>query len=191
MAAVRTRTRPSGPQLHHAHHQLRHPPASAPVAQEERGADGMPLPDNQQTSGEWCRSKRGRRTLSCTKRRRSRRRNPSTGLECYRRGAVDASQHVAATRPRGHLWTCLTLSNGVCRVASIVRFPQLDGRPSGLQHQASGFVKGKSWARRLRLSPRTSWALRGRLQMENLVSELALFELRIDSQLRDCDHTSA
>ena len=50
--------------------------------------------------------------------------------------------------------------------------------------------KGKIVGQKAPFKIRDIWALRVRLQMENRVRELALFNLGIDSKLRGCDHVS-
>lgn len=50
--------------------------------------------------------------------------------------------------------------------------------------------KGKAVGQKAPFKVRDIWALRVRLQMENRVRELALFNLGIDSKLRDCDRVS-
>ena len=50
--------------------------------------------------------------------------------------------------------------------------------------------KGKIVGQKARFKIRDIWALRVRLQMENRVRELALFNLGIDSKLRGCDLVS-
>jgi integrase len=47
--------------------------------------------------------------------------------------------------------------------------------------------KGKLVAQKAPLKPKEVWAIRARLQMENPVRALALFDLGIDSKLRACD----
>jgi integrase len=47
--------------------------------------------------------------------------------------------------------------------------------------------KGKLVGQKAPLKPKEVWAIRARLQMENHVRELALFDLGIDSKLRACD----
>ncbi|MBN9368297.1 MAG: tyrosine-type recombinase/integrase [Comamonadaceae bacterium] len=47
--------------------------------------------------------------------------------------------------------------------------------------------KGKIVGQKAPFKPKDIWALRVRLQMENRVRELALFNLGIDSKLRGCD----
>jgi len=47
--------------------------------------------------------------------------------------------------------------------------------------------KGKLVGQKAPLKPKEVWAIRARLQMENRVRELALFDLGIDSKLRACD----
>ena len=47
--------------------------------------------------------------------------------------------------------------------------------------------KGKIVGKKAPFKVEDIWALRVRLQMENRVRELALFNLGIDSTLRDCD----
>ena len=47
--------------------------------------------------------------------------------------------------------------------------------------------KGKIVGQKAPFKPKDIWALRMRLQMENRVRELALFNLGIDSKLRGCD----
>ena len=47
--------------------------------------------------------------------------------------------------------------------------------------------KGKIVGQKVPFKPKDIWALRVRLQMENRVRELALFNLGIDSKLRGCD----
>src|SRR5499427_9677710 len=47
--------------------------------------------------------------------------------------------------------------------------------------------KGKLVGQKAPFKPKDIWALRVRLQMENRVRELALFNLGIDSKLRGCD----
>ena len=47
--------------------------------------------------------------------------------------------------------------------------------------------KGKIVGQKAPFKPKEIWALRVRLQMENRVRELALFNLGIDSKLRGCD----
>ena len=50
--------------------------------------------------------------------------------------------------------------------------------------------KGKIVGQKSPFKPKDIWALRVRLQMENRVRELALFNLGIDSKLRGCDLVS-
>src|SRR3978361_567099 len=50
--------------------------------------------------------------------------------------------------------------------------------------------KGKIVGQKAPLKLKDIWALRVRLQMENRVRELALFNLEIDSKLRGCDLVS-
>ena len=50
--------------------------------------------------------------------------------------------------------------------------------------------KGKIVGQKAPFKIKDIWALRVRLQMENSVRELALFNLGIDSKLRDCDLVS-
>ena len=50
--------------------------------------------------------------------------------------------------------------------------------------------KGKIVGQKAPFKVEDIWALRVRLQMENRVRELALFNLRIDSKLRGCDLVS-
>jgi integrase len=47
--------------------------------------------------------------------------------------------------------------------------------------------KGKLVGQKAPLKPKEVWAIRARLQMENRVRELALFDLGIDTKLRACD----
>ena len=47
--------------------------------------------------------------------------------------------------------------------------------------------KGKIVGQKAPFKPKDIWALRVRLQMENRLRELALFNLGIDSKLRGCD----
>jgi integrase len=47
--------------------------------------------------------------------------------------------------------------------------------------------KGKLVGQKAPLKPKEVWAIRARLQMENRVRDLALFDLGIDSKLRACD----
>ena len=47
--------------------------------------------------------------------------------------------------------------------------------------------KGKLVGQKAPLKPKEVWAIRARLQMENRVRELALFDLGIDSKPRACD----
>jgi len=47
--------------------------------------------------------------------------------------------------------------------------------------------KGKIVGQKAPFKPKDIWALRVRLQMENRVRELALFNLGIDSKVRGCD----
>ena len=49
--------------------------------------------------------------------------------------------------------------------------------------------KGKIVGQKAPFKLKDIWALRVRLQMENRVRELALFNLGIDSKLRGCDHS--
>lgn len=52
---------------------------------------------------------------------------------------------------------------------------------------AAPWNKGKIIGQKLPLKHREIWALRVRLQLTHRTRELALFDLAVDSKLRDCD----
>jgi integrase len=54
-------------------------------------------------------------------------------------------------------------------------------------HTRAPWNKGKLVGQKAPFKPKEVWAIRARLQMENRVRELALFDLGIDSKLRACD----
>jgi hypothetical protein len=47
--------------------------------------------------------------------------------------------------------------------------------------------KGKLTGAKLPLRPKHVWSIRSKLQLDNRVSDLAMFNLAIDSKLRGCD----
>lgn len=60
------------------------------------------------------------------------------------------------------------------------------GTPATGEHREP-WNKGKIVGQKAPFKPKDIWALRVRLQMQNRVRELALFNLGIDSKLRGCD----
>ena len=60
------------------------------------------------------------------------------------------------------------------------------GSVAGATHRGP-WNKGKIVGKKAPSKLKDIWALRVRLQMENRVRELALFDLEIDSKLRGCD----
>ena len=61
----------------------------------------------------------------------------------------------------------------------------MDARGTG--HSRQAWNKGKLVGQKLPLKVKDIWAIRVRLQMQERIRDLALFDLGIDSKLRACD----
>ena len=57
-------------------------------------------------------------------------------------------------------------------------------------HSFGPWNKGKLIGQKVPLKIKNIWVIRVRLQLSNPVRELALFNLALDSKLRDCDLVS-
>ena len=58
---------------------------------------------------------------------------------------------------------------------------------SGPNHRHSAWNKGKLIGAKPLLSPKKVWSIRTKLQVSGQLRELAMFNVAIDSKLRNCD----
>lgn len=63
----------------------------------------------------------------------------------------------------------------------------MNAESSLVAHRREPWNKGKLVGQKALLRPKEIWAIRIRLQLEERVRELAMFNLAVDSKLRSCD----
>src|SRR5262245_50958727 len=86
-----------------------------------------------------------------------------------------------------NLWRTLTVPNALKTVAPFLAEETVMDQVISIKPRREPWNKGKLVGQKAPLKPKEVWAIRARLQMENHVRELALFDLGIDSKLRACD----